>query len=63
MEIPMAQDAILTGVQPKTMTDRIDTMFAQDRTWAMALVTFIGVSTSGTEIGLPPAYGIAAPGV
>jgi hypothetical protein len=34
----MAQDAILTGVQPTDMTDRIDGMFVQDRIWATALV-------------------------
>ena len=34
----MAQDAILTVVQSKTMKDRIDAMFVQDRSWAMALV-------------------------
>jgi protein-S-isoprenylcysteine O-methyltransferase Ste14 len=40
----MAQDAILAGVQPKTMTDRIDTMFTQDRTWAMALVIALWIT-------------------
>ncbi|HXJ00389.1 MAG TPA: hypothetical protein VNH44_04155 [Micropepsaceae bacterium] len=34
----MAQDAILTGAQPETMKDRIDGMFAQDKTWAVLLV-------------------------
>ena len=34
----MAQDAILTGVQPETLSDRIDSMFARDKMWATALV-------------------------
>jgi protein-S-isoprenylcysteine O-methyltransferase Ste14 len=34
----MAQEAVLAVARPETMKDRIDSMFAQDRTWAMALV-------------------------
>ena len=40
----MAQEATIAGIQPKTMTDRIDSMFVQDRTWAMALVIALWIT-------------------